>query len=66
MVRQDNIATSFGHEILFQGVHCQTNEPGGKFVLPIEVASIQVSRVSQATLKSDSLNSYDLDQPRGQ
>jgi len=35
------------------------------FVLPIAVASILVPRVSQATRKSDSLNSYFLAQPSG-
>ena len=38
---------------------------GGKLVLPKDVASIQVSSISQATFKSLSLNSYDFDHPRG-
>ena len=37
---------------------------GGKLVLPKDVASIQVSSISQATFKSLSLNSYDFDHPR--
>ena len=38
---------------------------GGRLVLPMEVLSTHVSSMSQATRRSDSLNSYFLDQPRG-